>query len=483
MAGFIGKINEFPRTFWIANSMELFERWAWYGMFAVLALYFTGSRDAGALGFSQEQKGLLMGTVVGILYLLPIITGAIADYFGYKKVLLVSYFIMAVAYFLMGVFKSYYSIWMVFLLLAVGAGLFKPVVSATVSKTTKKDNAALGFGIFYMIVNIGAFIGPLVAGQFRKLDWFLVFAVSSAVIIINIFLLLLFYREPNHTKPKGSLADSIRQILKNIITSLTDIKLDIFLIIIVGFWTMYNQLFYMLPVYIDQWVNTQTIYDGLYALSPALADFLGDGKGGILPEYIMNLDALYIILFQVIISGLVLRLKPLHSIISGFLVCTLGIGLWFVSQNGVYLFFTILIFAVGEMASSPRILEYLGRIAPENKVAMYMGAYYISMAGGNFLAGYISGTVYSNISDKYNLLREDLLAKSYDIPLISEEFTRNDLMDKAKEVLLMNEQEITSYLWNTYHPANIWMLLTGIGLLTVLALIFYNYIVFGNHKK
>ena len=78
----MGKKNifgQFPSTFWTANVMELFERWAWYGIYMVLALYLTGSTDTGALGFSQEQKGSLMGTVTFLLYLLPIITGAIAD--------------------------------------------------------------------------------------------------------------------------------------------------------------------------------------------------------------------------------------------------------------------------------------------------------------------------------------------------------------------------------------------------------------------
>ena len=57
------KLFGFPRTFWTANTMELFERWAWYGMFILLALYFTGSKDEGGLGFTQGQKGLLMGNV------------------------------------------------------------------------------------------------------------------------------------------------------------------------------------------------------------------------------------------------------------------------------------------------------------------------------------------------------------------------------------------------------------------------------------
>jgi len=82
MANTISIFKRFPRTFWVANTMELFERWAWYGLFMVLALYLTKSKDVGALGFTQEQKGNIMGIVSAVLYFLPIITGSIADKLG-----------------------------------------------------------------------------------------------------------------------------------------------------------------------------------------------------------------------------------------------------------------------------------------------------------------------------------------------------------------------------------------------------------------
>ena len=75
-------LRKLPSTYWWANSMELFERLAWYGMFIPLSLYLTGSTETGALGFTQVQKGTLMGTVVMVLYFLPLLTGAIADKFG-----------------------------------------------------------------------------------------------------------------------------------------------------------------------------------------------------------------------------------------------------------------------------------------------------------------------------------------------------------------------------------------------------------------
>ncbi|HPE43857.1 MAG TPA: MFS transporter, partial [Bacteroidales bacterium] len=148
-----GIFSRFPRTFWVANTLELFERWAWYGLFNVLAIYLTASRDTGALGFSQEEKGTMMGLVSALLYFLPVITGSIADKLGYKKVLLLSFGILSTGYLVMGHLTDYSLVFAAFFYIAVGGALFKPVISATIAKTTNKDNSSIGFGIFYMMVN------------------------------------------------------------------------------------------------------------------------------------------------------------------------------------------------------------------------------------------------------------------------------------------------------------------------------------------
>ncbi|MDT8392447.1 MAG: MFS transporter [Bacteroidales bacterium] len=464
----------FPTTFWTANIMELFERWAWYGMFILLALYFTGSTDEGALGFTQSQKGLLMGTVVGILYVLPTITGAIADKFGYKKLLIISYIILSSGYLLMGYVSSYASMFLAFLYLALGAGLFKPVISATITRTTTEKTASIGFGIFYMIVNIGAFVGPVVASKLRETDWQYAFMMSSAAILVNLILVLLFYKEPERTKVEEPLGKTIRSIFINLGKALTDFKLVIFLFIIIGFWTMYNQLFFTLPVFIEQWVNTAGIYNWLLGWWPWLAGFIGTDQGTVNPEMIVNIDALYIVIFQVLVSSLIMKYKPVNTIITGFFISSIGIALWFVTQNGFYLFLSILIFATGEMASSPRILEYIGKIAPKDKLAMYMGTYYLPLAGGNFLAGILSGDVYTRLSDKYYLLSLEIDKRGLEIPAISEGFTKNDYFSKACTLMNMNPAELTNFLWITYQPSNIWMLFSGIGMSTVIMLFLYD---------
>ena len=470
---FVNLIKSFPRTYWMANTMELFERWAYYGMFAVLALYLTGSKETGALGFTQIQKGHLMGTVTFILYFLPIITGAIADKFGYKKVLLIAYIILSSGYYLMGQVESYSMVFVVFLFVAIGAALFKPVISATIARNTNNTNSSVGFGIFYMIVNIGAFIGPVFASKLRENNWNYVFVMSSGIILINL-ILLIFYKEPKREKNTDSLFNLILNVFKNIATVVKDLKFVLFLLIIVGFWTMYWQLFFTLPTFIEQWIDTSIIYNNLASLSPTLASKIGNTDGGISPEMLINIDALYIIMFQILVSTVVMKLKPLNAMITGIFVCSLGLALWFVTQNGMYLFLSLMIFSFGEMASSPKISEYIGRIAPEGKTALYMGTSFLPLAGGNFFAGILSGDVYTKISDKIYLLKLEVAKRGIEIPEISDQFTQTDYINMAANKMGMNTHQLTHFLWNTYNPSHIWMVFSAIGVFTGLMLILYD---------
>ncbi|MBE9467580.1 MAG: MFS transporter [Bacteroidetes bacterium] len=466
--------KKFPKTFWSANTMELFERWAWYGMFMVFALYLTGSRDTGALGFSQVQKGLIMGIGTAILYFLPVFTGAIADKVGYKKVLLISFAMLSTGYFMMGCFKTYTSMFIVFLYVAIGAALFKPIIAATISKTTTDENSSIGFGIYYMMVNIGAFIAPLIASKLRVHNWHYVFIMSSVVIAINFIVVLFFYKEPDRERNEDSLGKSIYTILRNIGNTLMDFKFVIFLLLIIGFWTMYNQLFYTLPVFIDQWIDTSTIYDAIASISPNFAAAIGTKDGIIPPEVITDIDAGYIIIFQILISSIVMKWKPLNTMITGIFICSIGMGLTFATQNGFYLFISIFMFSVGEMTSSPKITEYIGKIAPEGKTALYMGCSFIPMAGGNFFAGLISGNLYGSISDKISLLKTEVASRGLDIPQISANFTQNDYFNRAAELIGVDKQTLTNMLWEKYHPSNIWYIITAIGIITVIGLLIYD---------
>ena len=313
------------------------------------------------------------------------------------------------------------------------------------------------------MVNVGAFIGPIVALQFTKESYDSIFLLSAIIMAINLPLVF-FYKEPKREISTGSFSESIVKIFTNIGKALSDFKFVIFLIIVAGFWTMFYQLFITLPSFIDQWVDTSQVYDWLNNISPWLIQHIGSADGTIKAEYFINVDALYIIIFQVLISSIIMKWKPLTSMTTGFLVCSIGMSMTFFTTNPFFVLFSLFIFGVGEMAGSPKISEYIGKIAPKDKVALYMGCSFLPVAIGGFLAGMV-GRSYGRYSDKVVLLHKDLLSKGHDIPTeLSETFTQTDLYTKGGELLDMTQNEITTYLWETYHPNKIWMIILAIGL-------------------
>ncbi|HYW96361.1 MAG TPA: MFS transporter [Bacteroidales bacterium] len=468
MAGFISQVKSYPRTFWAANTLELFERWAYYGIFNLLALYLTNSPETGALGFSQVEKGLIMGIVNAILYFLPVITGSIADKFGYKKVLIIAFVILSSGYYVMGQVTSFASVFITFFYVAIGAALFKPIVSATIAKTTNEGNASLGFGIFYMIINVGGLIGPVLASDLRETSWNNIFIMSSAAILVNLIIVIFFFKEPEREANRDPLLKSIGDVFKNIYMALKDLRFTVFLLIIIGSWTVFWQYFYSLPVFIEQWVDTHALYAFFYNISPGLAKAVGTGSGVILAEKFIAMDAFFIVIFQVIVSTLISRVRPLHSMIVGILVNTLGLTLAILTRSPFILLLSILIFSLGEMAFSPKILEYIGRIAPKDKAAVYMGTQFLPIAAGNFIGGFIAGGVYENLADKVEMAKK-LIPGPVDPSLTSEQIL--NLAMKAKN---LDESGLTKMLWANNDPFRFGYVLLGMGLFTVILLVIYD---------
>jgi len=468
MPGFVNTVKSLPKTFWAANTLELFERWAYYGLFNLLALYLTNSTETGALGFTQVEKGMLMGIVNAILYFLPIVTGSIADKFGYKKVLIVAFVILSSGYYVMGLVTSFAAVFLAFLYVAIGAALFKPIISATIAKTTNESNASLGFGIFYMIVNIGGLVGPLTASYLREISWNYMFLMSSGAILLNLVIVIIFFKEPPRIQNSESLAKSLSTVFLNIFTVLKDFKFVVFLAIIVGAWTVYWQYFYSLPVFIEQWVDTAPMYNSIYALCPCLAKVIGTSDGHILTEKIITMDAFFIVAFQVIISSIVIRFKPLPSMITGIFINSIGLALMVITRNPFFVISSIFIFSIGEMTFSPKILEYIGRIAPKDKAALYMGTQFLPIALGNFIGGFISGGVYLKLSDKFEMIKQMLPQLRF------EKLSNEQLFVSATKILNTDKAGLTDLLWNTYHPYIFGGVLIGIGGLTVLLLYVYN---------
>jgi proton-dependent oligopeptide transporter, POT family len=469
MAGFITQVKSYPRTFWSANTLELFERWAYYGIFNLLALYLTNSTESGALGFTQVEKGMIMGIVNAILYFLPVITGSIADKFGYKKVLIVAFVILSSGYYLMGTVSSFAAVFITFFYVAIGAALFKPIISATIAKTTNKENSSLGFGIFYMIINVGGLIGPLVASELREVSWNYMFMMSAGAILVNMIIVMFFYKEPERELNTDSLGKSLRIVFINIFSVLKDLRFTVFLLIIIGSWTVYWQYFYSLPVFIEQWSDTPLLYNWLNNFWPGLARAAGSENGIILAEKIIALDAFFIVAFQVIISTIISKIRPLHSMTAGIIINTIGLSLSVLTRNPFFLVLSIFIFSIGEMTFSPKILEYIGRIAPRDKAALYMGTQFLPIAIGNFIGGFIAGGVYENLADKISFAKRLLPDQ------VAEGLSNQQILEHAMAIKNFDEAGLTQYLWDNFHPYRFGFVLFGMGFFTFVCLIVYDW--------
>jgi len=158
----------------------------------------------------------------------------------------------------------------------------------------------------------------------------------------------------------------------------------------------------------------------------------------------------------------------------GIIIASVGLGLSLATQNGIYVVLALFIFAVGEMSSSPKITEYIGRIAPTDKTALYMGCSYIPVAIGYILAGVVSGNVYQGISDKITLAQREVALRGIDLPAIGEKFTKNDFFSTAALKMNMNADQLTQFLWDKYNPSSFWMVVVGIGFTAAFLLLLYD---------
>jgi proton-dependent oligopeptide transporter, POT family len=471
--------RKFKTIFWASNVIELFERWAWYGFYMAFALYLVNSKDSGALGFSQAQKGIIMGTGSMLLYFLPLLTGAIADKLGYKRMLLLAFALYISGYYMLMKFETFGMIFFAFLWTCTGGAFFKPIISAMIARNTDQETSSIGFGIFYMMVNIGGFIGPFIAGIVLNKSWDYVFYLSIGSILLNTLITVFFFHEPVSKVQTISVFKNIGQAFQNIYKTLINWKYVIFLVIMSLFWTAYNQLYYSFPVFVDQWADTGVIYRAIFKIWPDFANAIGTQEGTISAVTLSSMDSFFIIIFQLAVSAYVMRFRPLYAITGGTLVLAGGLCMMFSLQGGWFILLGILIFGLGEMASSPKFTEYIGRIAPEDKKALYMGTSFLPIAAGHQLAGWLSGDIFERISDKYFLLEKEMNLRGIRISEISDHFTKNDYWQEAMRQTGMTSGELGNYLWSAWHPYHIWYLFSGIALLAAVLLWLYNRFIIG----
>ncbi|MFH2050717.1 MAG: MFS transporter [bacterium] len=458
------QMGSLSRPFWMVNIMEMFERLAYYGVRVVIPIYIAQADEIGGLHFSQTDKGLIFLLWALFQSLTPMISGGFADRYGYKRTISFSIVVKIIGYLLMATQREFYPFLIGCCTLALGTAIFKPGVQGTMCQSLTKKNSSVGWGTFYMLVNVGGFLGPPLAHFLYGISWPAVFYGCAVIVSLN-FLMLLTYKDPS---AGGDQTGNPFHVLLITIKNIFNLRLIVFIIIMSGFWLMFMQLFDMLPNFIVDWVDSSGLVAALN-----IPDWMlqaNSTRGSQLSqEWMINANAGLIILLVVFLNYLVSRMRRVNSIFWGITISSVGLVLAGFTNVGLFCIAGILFFSVGEMLSSPKMNEYLGVIAPEGKKGLYMGYANIPQGIGWGLGSIFAGHVYDSMGDKANLAM-DYLSKNFNITDVA----RPEAMNKLVEVTGMDHIQATQLLWDAYDPYKLWYSFAAIGIGSAIAMLFYS---------
>jgi proton-dependent oligopeptide transporter, POT family len=387
-------IPSFNRNFWTVITMEFFERGSYYGVMSVLSVYLVLSIDKGGLGFSKESVGIIKSTITPLLYLLPIISGAIGDRFGYRKVLMFSFIFMSIGYFLTSISASYEMVFLSLIVVVLGAGFFKPLITGTIARETNETNSSLGFGVYYWSINLGAFLFPLVlVPVLKNLSWSYIFIMASvctgSLLILNFFV----FKEPK--KPENS--KSLAEVFKGAVLVLADYRFILMIVIYAGFWILYFQMFDTVLWYLTEHVNMAPVNN---SVNSVLSLFVDNPGWKFEAEHVTVINAFTIIALQLFISSLVKNFKALPTMVTGILFGTIGMGILAISNSPWLFLLGMFVFSIGEMTAHPKFIAYVGTIAPPDKKALYLGYAFLYGVIGSGIGGILGANLYVHFIDK-----------------------------------------------------------------------------------
>jgi len=406
----------FERPFWIANITEIFERLAYYGAFASLALYLQEQ-----LNFSTEQTGTLTGIFGGMVWFLAIFGGAAADRLGFRRALSVAYLILGASYFLIG---SIGAPWLapvrnavplglfvgfILILPALGVSLVKPCVVGTTARASKENVRSIGYSIYYTMVNIGGAAGPYFASwAHRHLGVENVYRVAALSVFAMFFVVLFFFREPR--KAGDAPPPSIATVARNFCVVLGNYRLVLpvllaalllrialwtkpewevpwwvwagllalvlagisrfmwFLVIFTGYWIVFWQQYISLPGFIHGFINPH-------------ADV----------EIILVVDGLTVICLTLVVNFLTRKVPAFGAVILGTVITSLS---WLILALRPTIWGAVLslfFLALGEIIQAPRYYEYISRLAPPGQQGTYMGFAFVPIGIGSLIGGPLGG--------------------------------------------------------------------------------------------
>jgi dipeptide/tripeptide permease len=431
----------FPKVFWAANVIELFERAAYYGMFIALSLYLSIE-----VGFTDVEAGWVAAFFAGFLYLAPTFTGAFADKIGFRNALILAFFLLSCGYALLGVFPIKLTTIFALFLILLGGSFVKPIITGTVAKSSDEAHRARAYSLFYQMVNIGAFTGKMIARPLRvELGLRYIMIYSAAMSLLALVLVVLLYRNIDTLGMGKSLKEAVRGLLKVI----RNVRFMALILITAGFWIIQGQLYATMPKY------------ALRMIGPGAA-----------PEWLANINPFMIVLLVIPITHLARRMRPVSSIAIALIIIPLSaltISLSPILQNitgnsveigpfslhpvTVMLIFGIALQGLAECFLSPRYYEFASKQAPPGETGLYMGYTYLNTFFAWLVGFAVSGYL--------------LEAFCPDPATLSPELHRQWQLAVAEQGPMPDVYAHAHYIWFVF---------AGIGTLAFICLLLYRYV-------
>ncbi len=364
----------FAPPFWVANGTELFERLAYYGLNAVLAIYLHER-----LRFSEEQTGLLQGVFGFVVWFLPIFGGALADRLGFRRILSLAYLVLSLGYFLIGSITAdwlapvraaiplYWVVFAILMVPALGPGLVKPVVAGTTARGSSEAMRSLGFSIYYTIVNIGGALGPLVASGVRSALGVESVCYMSALFAFAMFLAtVIFFREL--PVPAEHQVQTVGAAARNMVQVMLNLRVVVFLLLFSGFYVVFWQVYVALPLYVRGYVDPKSPIDAL-----------------------ISIEGFSVILLTVAVAWLTRKLRPVTTMAAGVLITSVSWLLLTISGSTPFIAATLVGIAIGELTQAPRYYEYVSKLAPKGQEGTFLGFAFLPIAIGYLIGGPLGG--------------------------------------------------------------------------------------------
>ncbi len=371
---------KFPRAFWTANAVELFERAAYYAVFIAITLYLTD-----LVGFDDVAAAWISGVFSAGLYFLPPFTGALADKLGFRRSIILAFSLLSIGYFALGAMPYKAIVPPALIVLMFGGSFIKSIITGTVAKTSTTETRARAYSIFYGIVNVGSFTGKTLAYPLRinlgltSINYYAAFMTFLALVVV-----ILFYRAAAAERDGKSLAETWRAFVRVV----TNLRLLVLILIVSGFWIIQQQMYATMPKYV------------LRIVGPTAS-----------PEWISNVNPLVVMLSVMLVTHLMRNVRAITSMNVGMLLMPLSAlcmasspllasafgpslhlpGGIIAHPVTVMLITGIVIQGLAESFISPRYLEFFSLQAPRGQEGLYLGFGHLHSFFSSLLGFGISG--------------------------------------------------------------------------------------------